>query len=88
MDKESINVIFKCFAKCREIVKNDQVEIKNKKDCTLQECIDKLLIEYPLLTSTFIKRCRLAINNSYITNYEIILNENTEILIIPPISGG
>ncbi len=85
-----IQIEFKLFAKSRELVNKDTITIEVEEGITLLDCLKELTQVYTMLTSTFLNKCRIAKDNKYILTKldEVVLNENTTFIIIPPISGG
>jgi len=89
MNSNLLTIHFKLFAKSRELVNKDYIDLSITKGITLTECINQLIQSFPSLTPEFIKRCRIAKDNKYILNTDMVtLEENCTLIIIPPISGG
>ncbi|RMH70674.1 MAG: molybdopterin converting factor subunit 1 [Gemmatimonadetes bacterium] len=79
-----INV--KYFAMCREITGQPEEVIELKNGATTTDFWQVILEKYPRL-EPYRAMSRLAVNMNYITD-TIELNEQDEICIIPPVSGG
>jgi molybdopterin converting factor small subunit len=80
-------VNFYLFAKLRELCEKDIVSIEIELNTSLKNAIDKLVVDYPSI-QTYIKVCRFSKNLKYIKDLNILLQDNDQIYIIPPISSG
>ncbi len=77
-----ITVLF--FAKSREIVGQDQVEIEMPEGEGVSVLVDRLQSQYPeLLGMGF----RVAVNSDYVEK-DFKLHDGDQVAVIPPISGG
>ena len=79
-----IEILF--FGKIIEIINKSKITISVNNDTQLFYVINKINEMYPLLKN--IQNIMYAINNEYIYDYNIKINENDVIAYIPPISGG
>lgn len=79
-----MKVTVKFFARCREIVGEKQKEVEIEDDMTLQGIINLLIREYPELQK---QKIIVSLNHKY-THPEVILKDNDEIAVFPPVSGG
>jgi molybdopterin converting factor subunit 1 len=79
-----MKVAVRFFARCREIVGTKQKELELEDGTTLEDLKDLLIREYPEL-----KRLTLLIslNHAY-ADPEATLNDQDEIAMFPPVSGG
>jgi molybdopterin synthase catalytic subunit len=74
------------FARARELVGTEEIEMTLPGNATVQVLRDRLSAEKPEL-ARFLERCAVAISNEYVANNAPI-PENAEVAIIPPVSGG
>ena len=78
----------KYFAWIKDITNNEYEEINSEKIKNLDELKVFILKKYPNLKKHFDKEIlRFAVNQEYITK-NVNLNDNDEIAIFPPVSGG
>lgn len=73
------------FGITRDIVGNNTTEIEMSQSADVQAVLGQLKINYPKLTD--IKSLLVAVNSEYAES-DLILSENDEIALIPPVSGG
>ena len=73
------------FGITRDIVGNNTTEIEMSQSADVQAVLGQLKINYPKLTD--IKSLLVAVNSEY-AGSDLILSENDEIALIPPVSGG
>lgn len=74
------------FASLREIADKSSMEIEIPNRSTIEDVINFIKLEIPALSSYF-ESIMIAVNMIYVENTYII-NENDEIALIPPASGG
>ena len=78
----------KYFAWIKDITNNEDEEINAEKIKNLDELKVFILKKYPNLKKHFDKEIlRFAVNQEYIIK-NVNLNDNDEIAIFPPVSGG
>ena len=78
----------KYFAWIKDITNNEDEEINAEKIKNLDELKALILKKYPNLKKHFDKEIlRFAVNQEYIIK-NVNLNDNDEIAIFPPVSGG
>ena len=73
------------FGITRDIVGGKEVEIEMSQSPNVQAVLDKLKNTYPKLED--IKSLLIAVNSEY-AEPNLVLSENDEIALIPPVSGG
>lgn len=76
---------FHLFAYPREKLNTQKITHSFSSEITIQAMIDFLTNEY---TAIPFGRYRYAIDKKYITDMAQVLSKDTEIYVIPPISGG
>lgn len=72
------------FARCREIVGEKQRAVELEDGMTLKDLKDLLMHEYPDLKKLTLL---ISLNHAY-ADPEATLNDNDEIAMFPPVSGG
>ena len=78
----------KYFAWIRELTKNDEEHLDSNEIQNLKKLKKFLTTKYPNLLKHFDQEIlRFAINQEYVVE-NIDLNEDDEIAIFPPVSGG
>ena len=78
----------KYFAWIRELTKHNEEYLDSNKIQNLEELKKFLLTKYPDLQKHFDQEIlRFAVNQEYVVE-NIILNEDDEIALFPPVSGG
>ena len=78
----------KYFAWIKDITNNEDEEISSEKIKNLDELKAFILKKYPNLKKHFDKEIlRFAVNQEYIIT-NVNLDDNDEIAIFPPVSGG
>lgn len=79
-----IKVLF--FGKLRELLKtNEQILTITTENYNVQELVKNLKESYPILCEQIFI---VSLNKNYVLNYNTLLNNNDELALIPPISGG
>lgn len=78
-------IIFHLFAYPREKLNTQKLTHTFTTSITLNELISFLTKEYPGIP---FERYRYAISQTYVKDWNSIYNKDTEIYVIPPISGG
>ena len=78
----------KYFAWIRELTKNDEEQLDSNEIQNLKKLKKFLLTKYPDLQKHFDQEIlRFAVNQEYVVE-NINLNEDDEIAVFPPVSGG
>ncbi|GAB5527575.1 MAG: molybdopterin converting factor subunit 1 [Roseivirga sp.] len=80
-----MNIEIVAFGIAKDILKNKSVKLEVGQDATVEVVRKKLESEYPAFES--LASLQLAVNAEYV-NDDYILNENDEVVLIPPVSGG
>jgi molybdopterin synthase sulfur carrier subunit len=75
----------KAFGIAKEILGNSSINIEPDKVLTVGQLKDYLFENYPEMVK--LKTMAIAVNQSY-ASAEMLLTEDAEIVIIPPVSGG
>jgi hypothetical protein len=89
MKSKMLTVHFACFAKARELYNSEMLSVQVLPNSSLQEALRALQEVYPLFTTTFLGRCRIAKDKKYVKDITSVFVEDQETYtIIPPISGG
>lgn len=79
-----IKVLF--FGKLRELLEIDNTILTIlEEDYSIQDLVNYFKINYPILNE---HRFVISLNKNYVFDYNEQLNDNDEIALIPPISGG
>ena len=73
------------FGIAKDIVGSNVTEIVMSQSADVQAVLGELKTNYPKLKD--IKSLLIAVNNEY-AELDLILSENDEIALIPPVSGG
>lgn len=73
------------FGITRDIVGGQTMEVEMSLPADVQAILAKLKTDYPTLND--IKSLLVAVNSEYAES-DLILSENDEIALIPPVSGG
>ena len=73
------------FGIAKDIVGSNVTEIVVSQSADVQAVLGELKTNYPKLKD--IKSLLIAVNNEY-AELDLILSENDEIALIPPVSGG
>ena len=78
----------KYFAWIRELTKNNEDYLDSNKIQNLKELKKFLSIKYPTLQEHFNQEIlRIAVNQVYVVE-NVALNQDDEIAVFPPVSGG
>jgi molybdopterin synthase sulfur carrier subunit len=75
----------KAFGIAKEILGNSSINIEPDKVLTVGQLKDYLFENYPEMVK--LKTMAIAVNQSYASD-EMLITEDAEIVIIPPVSGG
>jgi len=75
----------KAFGIAKEILGNSSIDIEPDTVLTVGQLKDYLFENYPEMIK--LKTMAIAVNQSYASD-EMLLTEGSEIVIIPPVSGG
>lgn len=86
MDKHRIQVKVKFFAAPREALGTDEMEIEIPKGATVNELIDRLRDEYPVLDA-YTRFLNVAVNRAYV-GMQTELHDGDEVACLPPVGGG
>jgi molybdopterin converting factor subunit 1 len=81
-----MHIQVKLFALIRERAGVSELSLDLPDGSTVAGAIERLSEQFPQ-TSEFLPRCAVAINREY-ASIETPLQENDELAIIPPVSGG
>jgi molybdopterin converting factor subunit 1 len=73
------------FGITRDVVGGNVTEIELGQSADVQTVLDQLKTNYPKLNE--IKSLLVAVNSEYAES-DLVLSENDEIALIPPVSGG
>ncbi len=80
----TVNVLY--FAQVRDRCGRDQEQFTLPMSVTANDVLTAIVAQYPT-HEKLIHSCRVAINHAFI-NAAVSLDENSEIALIPPVSGG
>jgi molybdopterin synthase sulfur carrier subunit len=75
----------KAFGIAKEILGNSSINIEPDKVLSVGQLKDYLFENYPEMVK--LKTMAIAVNQSYASD-EMLITEDAEIVIIPPVSGG
>ena len=75
----------KAFGIAKEILGNSSIEIEPDTVLTVGQLKDYLFENYPEMVK--LKTMAIAVNQSYASD-EMLITEDAEVVIIPPVSGG
>lgn len=76
----------KFFASYREKINSASLDIDISVGFTVKDLIDEIAKMYPILTKDF-SSLLVAVNWEY-SDFDLVLHENDEVALIPPVSGG
>jgi len=80
-----IKVLF--FATLRDRAGLRSIELDIPKDLCLRDLKDRLLQDFPGLGASM-ETVVISINREFVSNEEMVIPENAEIAMFPPVSGG
>lgn len=78
-----INVL--SFGVAKEIVGQRNFKLECSNDMTVRALRERLFDNFPDLKR--LKKLAIAVNDEYVSE-ETIINDNDEVILIPPVSGG
>lgn len=78
-----VKVLF--FAQAKEIVNKSELNIKIPRKSTVKDLIDILYTNYPGLKKIGFS---IALNEEYLSDYNVVIKSKDVVAIIPPVSGG
>ncbi|TWU49109.1 MoaD/ThiS family protein [Rubripirellula reticaptiva] len=81
-----IKLKIQMFAGAKQLAGKDVVEIEVREPIQARAIFDALQMASPEL-SPLIPSCRLAVDNRYVID-QAIIDEDSTIALIPPVSGG
>jgi molybdopterin synthase catalytic subunit len=81
-----MNLSIQLFATLKDAAKAQKIETQIPADSTVAALLETVAKDYPTLAK-WLPHCRVALNEEYATNDQII-REGDEIALIPPVSGG
>jgi molybdopterin converting factor subunit 1 len=81
-----MKVRVKFFAAPREAMGIGEIERELPPGSTVEELMDSLMNEYPLLRS-YVSLAKVAVNRSYV-GMQTELHDGDEIAYLPPVGGG
>lgn len=73
------------FGIAKEIIGASNLEMEVENECNVLKLKNHLESKYPKLKA--LKGFSIAVNQNYIAD-NLVLNENDEIVLLPPVSGG
>jgi molybdopterin converting factor subunit 1 len=74
------------FAGARDALGTESVEVETDLPVSVAELKENLSLQFPRLAK-WVSVSRLAINNSFATDDELV-GRDSEVALIPPVSGG
>ena len=81
-----MKVIVKLFASYKELTGKNEILVTLDKNATVETLLDVLFTEYPQL-KTHKEMVTIARNKKFVKLTEP-LNDNDEVALLPPVSGG
>lgn len=81
-----MRVHIRLFARARELVGHDAVEVEVPAGVTVAALRDAVAEQVPALAA-FVRRCAVAVGGSYAVEQDVVA-EGAEVALIPPVSGG
>ena len=81
-----MRVTVRLFARARELVGAGECDVDLPAGATVAVLRDKLLQDQPVLRE-LLPRCVVAVDAEFAGD-DILLQENSEVALIPPVSGG
>lgn len=79
-------VTVKLFARARDLADADSVSLEVPDRATVADLRQRLALVFPALKS-LLDRSALAVNNEFAGD-SLILPDNAEVALLPPVSGG
>lgn len=80
-----MNIEIIAFGIAKDILKGKSVQLEMATASTIDEVKKRLVNDYPDFQS--LASLQLAVNAEYVDD-SYVLNENDEVVLIPPVSGG
>ena len=80
-----MNVRILLFGITRDIIGGSSIERKIEEGQNVEDLMTGLRMSYPALNE--LTSLMVAVNNEYVDS-DLIIHENDEIALIPPVSGG
>ena len=84
---ETIPVTILLFAGASEAVGADKVKLTVKRNCTAGYILEQLAGQFPELRE-LLASCRLAVDCEYVSDETLVNLSDSELALIPPVSGG
>ena len=81
-----MKVCVKLFAAAREIIGGSEIDVEATEGASIAEVRTALRTAVPHLASLLLNS-RWAVNNEFVTDATLV-DENSEVALIPPVSGG
>ena len=88
MNHIKIKVSFQVFSKIKELCNQSIINIEIEPLQTLEDCFYLFTIQYPQITKEMLMKCKVAQNNKYLSSLTFPIVEDSQYLLISPISGG
>lgn len=80
-----MNIVLKSFGICREIIGSSEEKLQLDQMISVRSFLENLNTKYPELRN--LSSLLVAVNSEY-ADSEMILADNDEVALIPPVSGG
>jgi molybdopterin converting factor subunit 1 len=80
-----MNIVLKSFGICREIIGSSEEQLQLDQKISVRTFLENLKNKYPELGN--LSSLLVAVNSEY-ADSEMILADNDEVALIPPVSGG
>lgn len=81
-----MNVLVRLFARARDIVGKDAIQVKLHSGATVRDLREQLEAEHPRL-KPLLEKSALAVNDEFADD-SLPIPLNAEIALLPPVSGG
>jgi molybdopterin synthase catalytic subunit len=81
-----MRVLIQLFASLKDAAKTSQIELKIPENANVSQLLESVARNFPALEK-WLPHCRVALNEEYATNEQLV-REGDEIALIPPVSGG
>ena len=75
------------FAILRDVVGSRRLEYELEAGTSIRAVVDRLRVDYPAI-DTYMPYVRIALNQTFVEQYDHPLNEGDVLALIPPVSGG